>query len=213
MSSGPTASDSPEAPFPAALAAARAREPAALEALFARFYPRVERQVHVALTTDLRRSRPWLATRFSTGDIVQEVFRSVLVDLGGFAGTTEEEFAGYLASVVRNRLLDALRFHEAERRDGRRTIADPDPRQLSPQCGPATDAIAADDRRLYDEVLRTFPERERQLLRGRLEQEREFKDLCRELGYSSLSATRRAFYAAEAQLVIRIRQRSSQQTP
>lgn len=204
--------ESSAAHFARKLAAARAREPGALDELFDRFYPQIERKVHLALAKDLRLNRPWLSTRISTGDVVQEVFRSVLADLHGFSGATEEAFAGYLASVVRNRLLDVVRYHEADQRDGRRTLARPEIEEVSPHDGPATDAISAEERQVYEEVLATFTERERALLRGRIEHGREFKDLTDALGFSSLSATRRAFYAAQAQLVVRIRRHDSERS-
>ncbi|MFK7741642.1 MAG: RNA polymerase sigma factor [Planctomycetota bacterium] len=199
--------------FPEVLAAARAGDQDALSGLFRQFYPAVERQVHGSLARDLRVNRPWLSTRFSTGDVVQEVFRSVLSDLHGFSGGTEELFTHYLTTVVRNRLLDVVRFHEAERRDGRRTRMQPeDDNTPSPHDGPATDAVLAEQRALLDEVLRTFDDREQELLRRRIEGEEEFQELHSSLGYSSLSACRRAFYAANAKLAIRLRQRQSDQT-
>ena len=200
--SGPSTAD-----FLDLLAAARLGQRDAIDQLFRRFYPRVEQYVHVALARDMRRSRPWISARFSTGDVVQEVFRSVLADLDGFRGCTEEAFFAYLATVVRNRLLDVVRYHEAERRDGRRTLpVEPDARASS-DAGPATDAVAAERRAIFAEGRRSCPERERARLRGRSEQQREFQDLAAELGFSSLSAARRAFFAAHALLVVRLRRR------
>lgn len=189
------------------LAAARSGSRTALDALFVNCYERVAKKVHFALARDLRLKRPWLSTRFSTGDVVQDVFRSVLGNLNAFAGSTEAAFAAYLASIVRNRLLDAVRYHEADQRDGRVTKpTDQSERAVSPRRGPRTDAISSEQQRAYQAVLTTFAERERDLLRRRLEDRAEFKLLARELGYSSVSATQRAFYAAQAQLVLQLRQ-------
>lgn len=198
----------PSAGFQATLAAARNGDSAAMEELFEVFYPRVQRMVHRGLSRDLRSTRPWLTARFSTGDVVQEVFRSLLKDLRGFRGTGEDAFTGYLAMVVRNRLLDAIRFHEAAQRDGRRTspsVGDAD--AASPHSDPVADALLADEAESFQEVLKTLPETEQLLLRARLEQGARFSDLAEQLGYSSPSAARRAFYAAQAQLVIRLRKR------
>jgi RNA polymerase sigma factor (sigma-70 family) len=200
--------------FQETLAAARGGDSSAMDELFKQFYPRVQRMVHQSLARDLRSNRPWLTSRFSTGDVVQEVFRSLLKDLGAFEGKTEDAFSGYLAMVVRNRLLDAIRFHEAAQRDGRRTsssIEDSDP--VSPNDGPATDAASADEVDGFQELVSTFPEREQLLLRARIEQGVKFQDLADQLGYSSKSAARRAFYSAQARLVIRLRQRLSQDLP
>jgi len=211
--SSPTRPSDPEgSDFPRLLEAARRGDQGSLAQLFERFYPSVERQVHAALARDLRVNRPWLTTRFSTGDVVQEVFRSVLSDLDGFAGGTEELFTHYLTTIVRNRLLDIVRFHEAERRDGRRTSPPPEEDETpSFRDGPATDAISAEQREIFEAVLASFDERDQRLLRGRIEADREFQDLTDELGFGSVSATRRAFYAAQAKLAIRVRQRTKEE--
>ena len=201
----------PDAPpggdaFAQLLASARRGEQHSIDELFRRFYGRVEQFVHVALARDLRAKRPWISARFSTGDVVQEVFRSVLTDLDGFRGRNGEAFFGYLSTVVRNRLLDLLRFHEADRRDGRRT-QEADDDQISPDRGPATDALAAERRAIFADVLRGFGEREQALLRGRIQHDRGFRELTAELGFSSMSAAQRAFYSAQAQLVLRLKRR------
>jgi RNA polymerase sigma factor (sigma-70 family) len=209
----------PQAPIPPpefarTLEAARRGDAGAIEELFRRYYPRVEVMVHRDLSRDLRRSRPWLATRFSTGDVVQEVFKDLLRNLDSFRGNSEGAFCGYLAMVVRNRLLDAVRFHQAAQRDGRRTAPmseDRDP--TSPHRGPGTDAVSDDEARQLAEVLATFPEREQLLLRARLEQGVLFQDLADRLGFPSKWAARRTFYAAQAKLVIRLGQRSSKADP
>ena len=114
--------------FQSALAAARNGDARALDSLFDRFYPQVKRMVHRSLTADLRDKRPWLVSAFSTGDVVQEVFRHVVRDFDSFAGTSEAAFVSYLATLIKNRLVDAIRFHEAVRRDRRRLRPDRRPR-------------------------------------------------------------------------------------
>ena len=200
--------------FRETLAAARAGDHDARESLIRHVYPRVERMVHMALAHDLRNGRPWLLARFSTGDVVQEVFRSLIQDLGAFAGETEGAFVGYLAMVVRNRLVDAIRFHESAQRDGRRTAPALDEGDEEPrEPGPASAVLYDDELEHFRAVLATFPEREQLLLRGRLEQGLQFSDLAQALGLSSKFAARRAFYAAQALLVIRMRQRAQNLPP
>jgi RNA polymerase sigma factor (sigma-70 family) len=191
--------------FEETLAAARAGDLEAREALVRRVYPRVEHMVHQALARDLRLSRPWLPARFSTGDIVQDVFRSLIQDLTGFSGTNEAAFVGYLAMIVRNRLLDAIRFHEAAQRDGRRTAQVPEDEEI--EGPPELDLLPSDELEQFLAALRTFPEREQLLLRARIEEGVEFQELADRLGYSSRFAARRAFYAAQALLLIRMRTR------
>lgn len=203
MQSPATISPVNSQPFLELISEARAGSAEALNTLFEAFYPVVQRMVHKSLARDMRGSRPWLAARFSTGDVVQEVFRSVLADLGSFAGTNEGAFVGYLSMVVRNRLVDAIRFHEAERRDGRRTDSATGTWGPSRSLeNPAQEASTAEELARMHHALAQFPEREGLLLRARFEGVESFKNLGEQLGYGSETATRRAFYAARARLAI-----------
>lgn len=198
----------PATSFDAALAAARRGDVDALELLAERFYPTVRRLVHHRLETDLRASRPWLAARFSTADVVQEVFLGVLRDLSTFAGTSESAFVGYLAMVVRNRVVDAVRFHGAERRDGRRISRIDERGDLQGHdLDPAADAAGTEQLERLDAALRTFEPRERLLLRARIEELATFQELADQLGYASESGARRAYYAAKARLALAMKER------
>jgi RNA polymerase sigma factor (sigma-70 family) len=196
----------PTTAFDVALQAARRGDAEALEFLAERFYPVVQRLVHRRLELDLRASRPWLATRFSTGDVVQEVFLGVLKDLGAFAGDNEGAFVGYLAMVVRNRIIDAIRFHEAERRDGRRVGLSADQLDLAgPGDDPAAGLRAAEEQTRLREALMRFEPREQLLLRARLESLATFRELAEQLGYHDESGARRAYYAAHARLALALK--------
>ena len=205
--------DLPAQPFESVLAAARTGDSEALEELFRRFYPTVEEMVHARLAQDVRIGRPWLGARFSTGDVVQEVFRSLLRNLDSFQGRTESAFCGYLAMAVKNRLVDAIRFHQADQRDGRRTQSDEDDVRPAPQGrSPGSEVASMDELRVLHEALQAFDEREQLLLRGRLEQDVSFENLAEQLGYSSRSAAQRAFYAAKARLTLLIKRGSAGET-
>jgi len=194
--------------FQELLAVAKHGDAEALEVLFQRFYPVVQRMVHRRLASDLRLHRPWLTSRFSTGDVVQEVFRSVLGRLEGFEGGSEDAFSGYLATIVRNRIVDAIRFHEAEQRDGRQGQSS---EQLdlheAGESDPGEIAMSVDELRRFRDVLGEFNERERLLLRGRFEDDEPFGALAERLGYPSYFAARRAFFAAQGRLIARLRAR------
>lgn len=201
----PASHESPIGPgaFEDLLARAREGERAAQDELCERFYPRVQRQVHNALARDIRSGRPWLSARFSTADIVQETFHGVIRDLDGFEGKSEAAFGAYLTMVVRNRILDAVRFHQAERRDGRRGAA-----ELSEDLGagrsvdPAEAAVRGDTERAYLEVLSALPEREQLLVRARFDGTATFEELTEALGYSSVTTTRREFTRARSRLAL-----------
>lgn len=173
--------------------------------LVEQFYPQVRAIVHRSLATDLRNNRPWLLARFSTGDVVQEVFQSVLGDLDAFQGSTERSFAGYLSMLVRNRIIDAIRFHEADRRDGRRSAPGPeDGDHTSGAVAPDGEAARREQRALLFAALAELPERERLLVRARFEDTASFRELAEQLGYGSESAARRAYQTAHARLAVRL---------
>jgi RNA polymerase sigma factor (sigma-70 family) len=190
--------------FAQTLAAARKGDRAALDRLLAEVYPQVRELVHAALATDLRRRRPWLTAMFSTGDVVQEVFCGVIRDLDGFEGVHAGAFVRYLATMVKNRLVDAVRFHEARRRDVRRARDHVDPDSVGKPVDPSSLAEYQDELIAYTRALATFPQREQVLLRERLHGGQTFKDLASLLGYGSEDAARRAFHAAQARLLLRL---------
>ena len=116
-----------------------------------------------------------------------------------------------LAASIRHRLIDAVRFHEASQRDGRRTVVQPEERDPTAHArSPVSDVASVEEIERFQAILQGFPERERLLLRGRIEDDARFQDLAEQLGYSSTSAAKRAFYAAQATLVVRIRQRGDE---
>ena len=198
--------NTPSGPLEEKLDLARAGDAQAINELFEQFYPRVQSMVHHSLATDLRRSRPWLSAKFSTGDVVQEVFRAVLKDLSVFAGKSEQSFVSYLAMVVRNRIIDTIRFHEAELRDGRRGAPPVIENETSSKSsGPVEEAIAADALDRFHAALAEFSERERLLLRSRFEGTASFVELAEQLGYSSVYSARRAYFSAQARLSARLR--------
>lgn len=206
-----TSPDRSSAAFLETLERAKQGQRDARNELIEQFYPQVRSIVHRSLATDLRTNRPWLAARFSTGDVVQEVFRSVIDDLHAFEGQTEKAFAGYLSMLVRNRIIDAIRFHEADRRDGR--LSAPSPEDDQHESGhelPAGEAERREQRDLLYRALEELPERERLLVRARFEESASFKELAEQLGYGSESAARRAYTAAQARLAVRLVRRQEE---
>ncbi len=191
--------------FNSLLKAAREDEKAALNQLFQRFYPTVQKMVHRRLAIELRAKRPWLLARFSTGDVVQEVFWSALRDLRSFSGNSEDAFAGYLAMIVRNRIVDSIRFHHAGQRDRRKAVDENEAELRVSDEGDPSDAMELGEEVVrYREALETFEERERLLLRARFEKTHSFDALAEALGYSSPYAARRAFFKAQAILTQRL---------
>ncbi|MFK7742300.1 MAG: RNA polymerase sigma factor [Planctomycetota bacterium] len=184
---------------------------AALDELCQRHYPAVHDRVHRLLARDIRRGRGWLSSVLSTGDLVHEVFLGVVRDFDGFRGSSDQQFVAYLARLVRNRLVDTVRFHEAAQRDGRRKA---DISTDGPSSAPSPQAvlIQREDVQLVQEILDSFPDRDRALLRGRIEDGEPFGRLAHALGYASADSARKMFRSIQARLLARLELRRGAQS-
>jgi RNA polymerase sigma factor (sigma-70 family) len=187
----------------------RAGERDARAELVRRFLAPVRDLVHRKLDRDLRRRHPWLLPMLSTGDVVQDVLVGVVESLDRLEAPDDEAFTRYLATLVEHRLIDALRFHEAGRRDARR--------QVAPETGvldragddptPSHTAAVAEQLTVFRGELEALPARERALLELRLCEETPYAEVAERLGFPSPDAARKAFHAAQARLVVRLRAR------
>ncbi|MCA8950336.1 MAG: sigma-70 family RNA polymerase sigma factor [Planctomycetes bacterium] len=193
--------------FPTLLTAARRGDSSSLDTLCSVHYPTVERIAHRELRVELGANAGNLVSLFSTGDVVQDVFRKVLASLDGFEGTTEGEFVNYVATAVRTRLLDLVRFHHAVRRDRRRTTHEDGALAQHPDPDQPVRKLCADEQvRIYFAILDGFEARERALLVRRLDGEATFEMLAEELGFPTADAARKAFNRLHARLLIRLQQ-------
>ena len=106
-----------------------------------------------------------------------------------------------LSMIVRNRIIDAVRFHEAEQRDGRRAaVAEMLDDHASRERDPVGAVESADEGERFRLALESLDEREQLLVRARIEGTASFRELAERLGYTSQDATRRAFFAAQARV-------------
>ncbi len=194
------------------LVAVQDGDQSAREELFQRFYPRVRNIVHQQLQHDFRKNHRWILPLFSTGDIVQEVFVGVLDQVDGFGGGSEDAFIQYLSAVAKNRLLDALRYHEAARRDVRRQAAQSplESTAFAPSGEDPTPSLAAslgEQLSVFRDVMDEFPDKQRRLLQLRLEGEEPFNRIAEILEIPTADAARQAFRAAKARLLVRLQAR------
>ncbi|MEM7200605.1 MAG: sigma-70 family RNA polymerase sigma factor [Planctomycetota bacterium] len=203
-------SATPNDPAPRS-ASASLRDPNAREELITRFYPRVRALVHRQLQQDYRRRHQWILPLFSTGDIVQEVFCGVVRSLQDATFDDEDAFVSYLATLVRNRITDELRFHEAARRDARRSDTAgslPGEKWTDPQAAtPAGAASTAEQIQLVREAIDGFPERERKVLELRLIHGETFGRIAADTGYASKKTARQAFLRCHARLLVHLQRR------
>jgi RNA polymerase sigma factor (sigma-70 family) len=184
----------------------------AAQALIERFYPRTQQIVHRQLEQDFRRRHRWILPLFSTRDVVHDVFAEVVAGLDESADfPSEAAFVAYLTTMVRNRLLDAVRYHEAGKRDARRHV--PDPSQLLEHAGqageeaPALAAQLAEQAAVLDEVLGEFNERHKALLTLRIVDNETYPVIAEKLGYASAETARQSFLDAQAKLLVKLRAR------
>ena len=181
---------------------------AATDALLAETYPTVQRLVHAQLARDYRPGNRWIAALFSTGDIVQDVFLGVIQGLGDFAGSDDDEFRAWLATQVRNRIVDRVRFHRAQRRDVGRELA-PDasdaPVFAARDATPSRHALLDERARLFEQALAGMTEREKQLWELRYEQDLGFAEVAASMGYADAESARSVFRALRAKLIVRLR--------
>ncbi|MEZ6037956.1 MAG: sigma-70 family RNA polymerase sigma factor [Planctomycetota bacterium] len=175
-------------------------------------YEHVRRLVHRDLEQDFRKRHKWILPLFSTHDVVHEVLTAVVKDLTDTSFDGPERFFAYLGTLVRHRLLDAVRFHEAARRDGRKQVAEPTAGigQVAANAREQTPTMAAslgERAGLVRDALQELPERQRRLLELRLLEDATFPQIRDALGYSSDETARQAFHDAQARLLVKLRVR------
>ncbi|MEM7202189.1 MAG: sigma-70 family RNA polymerase sigma factor [Planctomycetota bacterium] len=184
---------------------------AARDVLVREFYPRVRELVHRELQRGFRQRHRWILPLFSTGDVVQEVFQRVLDELDRFEGDDEDTFVRYLSSMVTHRLLDAVRFHEAQRRDGRRQrqvgTTSFEEAAAAPDPSPAAGAASSEHLKIFREVVSAFPARRALLLEMRLVHGESYAQIAARLGFPTADAARKAFQLARARMAIELRRR------
>ncbi|MGE3171856.1 MAG: RNA polymerase sigma factor [Planctomycetota bacterium] len=191
------------------VAAARAGGAAERAALVQRVQPHVAAQVHRQLQRRLRPQQHGAMAAMSTGDVVQDVLLEVVRGIDRWEVEGDEPFLALLSTLVEHRLLDRVRHSQSARRDVRRH-GDQGPRTAGAAAagaGPLTRTAQQEQVAIYRSVLDTFADRERALLALRFEEQCAFDELARRLAYPSADAARKAFHAAEALLLLRLRAR------
>jgi RNA polymerase sigma-70 factor, ECF subfamily len=140
---------------------ARDGDPNALERLFARYLPQLQRWAH-------RRVPAWARNAADTGDLVQETLLHTLRNLGSFEPQRDGALLGYLRRSLLNRVRD--QFRHAARHPAPDAL---DERTASPGASPLEFAIDQQDRRRYHAALKKLRPIDRRAIVA-----------CVELGYS-----------------------------
>jgi RNA polymerase sigma factor (sigma-70 family) len=192
--------------------AAAAGDRAAQERIVTICLPEVRALVHRELQQDFRQRHRWILPLFSTQDVVHEVLAAVVTELADTQFAGPGPFCAYLGTLVRHRLLDAVRFHEAARRDGRKQVGEPtaglaavaaDRREVTPTLAASLGERAG----LVRDALSELPERQRRLLELRLLEDATYPQIAAALGYASDETARQACLDAQAKLLVKLRVR------
>lgn len=195
-----------------AIEAAATGDKAAQERVIDLCYEHVRKVVHRDLDGDFRKNHGWIMPLFSTHDVVHEVLTNVVRELQDTSFEAPEKFYAYLGTLVRHRLLDAVRHHEAARRDARQQTNEPtvgmaavahDDREATPTLAASLGERAG----IVRDVLQEMPERQRRLLELRLLEDTTWPEIAEMLGYSSDDTARQAFRDAQARLLVKLRVR------
>jgi RNA polymerase sigma-70 factor, ECF subfamily len=107
-----------QAEEPALVAAAVAGDRVALERLLLAHYDQLARRVAARLPARLQATQ-------AVEDILQITFSQAFCDIGRFQPRSDASFGNWLARIAENRLLDAIKQHDAPKRGGDlRRVAD-----------------------------------------------------------------------------------------
>ena len=162
------------------LTRARAGDEGAMNDLFARYLPALQRWARGRLPTKFR-------DLADTSDVVQEALAQTFKKIGGFEHRGEGAFHAYLRQAVMNRIRDELR--RAERRPAMVELEESRPDDgMSPLEG----AIGAEVVEQYEAALQRLTEEERELIVARIELGLTYAELASVLGRPSPDAARMA---------------------
>ena len=169
----------PESSF-ALLLRAKQGDSDAVEQLWARYLPRVQRWAHGRLPASSR-------GLLDTDDLAQEILVRAVQHVETFEPRHEGAFQGYLRQMLKNRVLDEVR--RAARRpaaaplDDEHAAADPSPLEI---------AIGREALERYEAALNRLREQDQQLIFARIELDFSAADIAAAFGKPSAAAAQMA---------------------
>ena len=146
---------------------------------------------------------PELNAKFGPSDIVQQSLIAANNNIGGFRGTTESEFKGWLRKIVKNHLLNAKRhFAGTKQRQTNREVSLDDSRRSTPglvdsEKTPQSQALLHEMAVELERCLGQLSESHQMVLRLRNWQEKSFVEIGKELNTNSDAARKLWFRAFE----------------
>ena len=175
------------------LARARAGDPQALDRLFARHLPPLQRWARGRLPK-------WARQMTDTDDLVQDALAQTFRRLDYVEAKGVGALAGYLRQAVLNRIRDVLR------RNGRTPPSvDLGTVDLAGGESPLEQAIGREGVERYERALQQLGARDRDAIVGRLELGYSYEELAEALGKPSAEAARKAAQRALLKLAEELR--------
>jgi len=207
------ASSEPQSSAPSVELVRRAQvgDAAALNLLFARYYPRVRRIVRARLGAALR-------TELDSGDAVQETFLAAVQGFDRFEMRDEGALVHWLATLAERRLRNAARLHGTAKRDAGRVLALAELQRalasgeitLEPAGSDLTPGVLAaqgEEEAIVEEELAELPEPARELLLLRNVAGASWETVAQRCGCRTERAARVAHAKALLELGLRVSRR------
>jgi RNA polymerase sigma-70 factor (ECF subfamily) len=188
LTGGPEAvSADPESSF-ALVVRARAGDRQALDALCARYLPRLQRWAHGRLPYGARGA-------LDTHDLVQETLMQVVNHLGSFEPRHEGAFQAYVRRTLLNRIRDEAR--RVQRRGRNEPLASSHP---TPDPSPLELAIGQEALEGYEAAMERLRPEDREAIIARAELRLPYVEVAAMLGKPSISAAQMAVSRALVRL-------------
>ena len=178
------------------LARAQAGDRTAMESLFARYRPRLERWASGRLPR-------WARDVAETQDLVQETLFQTFQKIERFEARGEGALYAYLRQAILNRIRDELR--RAKRRPGREEI---DIETQDRGRSPLEDAIGQEAVERYERALATLRQDERDAIIARIELGYTHEEIARLVGKPTANAARMAVERAIVRLARQMREQA-----
>lgn len=159
---------------------ARAGDRAAVDALIARYLPRLQRWATGRMPT-------WARDVADTDDIVQEAVLRTFARIGEFESRHEGALQAYLRQAILNRIRDELR-----RAAIRTPSIELDPDRPDPGASPFEHAVGTEMAERYEAALSSLSNDDREAIVARVELGGSYEEVAVALGKSTADAARMA---------------------
>jgi len=167
---------------------ARAGDRAALDALCARYLPRLERWAHGRLPV-------WARGAVDTNDLVQVTLARTAQRVEAFEPQREGAFQAYIRQALLNELRDVLR-KAARRGDHEQLASEP----VSHEPSPLEEAIGSETLEIYDAALQRLKAEDREAIVARVELGLSWPEVAEAIGKNSASSAQMAVSRALVRL-------------